>query len=211
MSKVRNSKRCVRKDVRIYVIMRIGILGGTFDPIHNGHLYLAKKVCQRLRLDRVIFIPAYLSPHKTDIKITAARDRYNMVRLAIADKRIFEISDIEVKKKGRSYSLETLKQLRKRYGFASEIFFITGSDSLRDIHKWKGLDTIARLCKFIVVKRPGFAIKNVPAGFMVIDVDARDISATAIRRMVGNNRSIRKLVPRRVADYIYAHRLYGKI
>ena len=112
--------------------MRIGLLGGTFDPIHNGHLYLAKKVSSKLSLEKIIFIPTYLPPHKTDVKITPARHRYNMVRLAIAGNKRFEASNIEIKRKGRSYSVETLRQVRKRYGNSAEIFFITGSDSLQE-------------------------------------------------------------------------------
>ena len=117
--------------------MRIGILGGTFDPVHNGHIYLAKKVCQRLKLSKIIFIPAYIPPHKKGTKVTQARHRHNMLKLAIRGNKIFKISDMEIKRKGRSYSVQTLRQLRKRYGQKAEIFFITGSDSLQELDKWK--------------------------------------------------------------------------
>ncbi len=188
--------------------MRIGILGGTFDPIHFGHLYLAKKVCQKLKLKKVIFIPTYLTPHKRNIRITSAIDRYRMASLAIKKNKRFEISDIEVKRKGRSYTAETLRSLRKKYVSSAEIFFITGSDSLRDLNKWKGLRAITKLCKFIVVKRPGFKLKAIPPSFLVLKIDARDISATLIRKRVKEGKSTRNLLPQTVRDYIDRYKLY---
>lgn len=188
--------------------MRIGILGGTFDPIHLGHLYLAKKICQNLNLKKIIFVPTYVTPHKKDVDISSAIDRHRMVSLAIAKNKRFEMSDIEIKRKGRSYSVETLKALRKKYGVSTEIFFITGSDSLKDIDKWKNLKTITRLCKFVVVKRPGFGLRNVPSNFLVLKIGAKDIRATMVRQRVRKGRSIEKMVPHSVRSYINKHRLY---
>ena len=188
--------------------MRIGLLGGTFDPIHKGHLYLAKKVSSKLSLEKILFIPTYLPPHKIDVKITPARHRYNMVRLAIAGNKRFKASDIEIKRKGRSYSVETLRQVRRRYGNSAEIFFITGSDSMQELDKWKDLRGILRLCSFVVVKRPGFAIKNISADFLTLSVDAKDVSSTNIRSRIKKGRSIAKAVPKRVREYIKRHRLY---
>jgi len=189
--------------------MRIGILGGTFDPIHFGHLYLAEKICQNLNLKKIIFVPTYVTPHKKDVDISSAIDRYRMVSLAIAKNKGFEISDIEIKRKGRSYSVETLKALRKRYGASAEIFFITGSDSLKDIDKWKNLKAITRLCKFAVVKRPGFGLRNIPSNFIVLKISAKDISATMVRQRIKDGKGVEKMVPRSVRNYINKHRLYA--
>lgn len=187
---------------------RIGVLGGTFDPIHNGHLYLAKKVMRRFCLDKIIFIPTYLTPHKTGRKITPTQHRYNMVRLALSGIKNFEVSDIEIKRKGKSYSVDTLRQLRKRFGPKTEIFFITGSDSLKDLDKWKGLDEILKLCRFVVVERPGFDIDSPMQGFIIVNINAKNIAASAIRKSLKNGRSITRLVPAKVKAYIKSHGLY---
>lgn len=188
--------------------MRIGILGGTFDPIHLGHLHLAKKVRDKLSLDKVIFIPTNLPPHKKNIKVTQARHRYNMVKLAIENYKRFEVSGVELKRKGRSYSVETLKHFRKRYGASAEIFFITGSDSLIDIDKWKSFKRILRLCKFVVVKRPRFKIRDILGEFIAFDIDAKDISSTKIRDKTKNRQRIEKFVPKKIEKYIQMHNLY---
>ncbi len=188
--------------------MKIGILGGTFDPVHNGHIYLAKKVCAKLRLDKIIFIPSYLPPHKKGIKVTSARHRFNMLKLAIQDNKKFKISDMEIKRGGRSYSVETLRRLRKKYGAKTELFFITGSDSLKEFDKWKNLDEIIRLCKFVIAERPGFRVKKAPENFMLLRINAKDISATAIRSKIGVNKPLNRLVPAAIEAYIYKHSLY---
>ena len=189
--------------------MRIGVLGGTFDPIHNGHLYLAREAQKRLCLGKVIFIPAYLPPHKKGVKVTHARHRYGMVKLAIKGAGGFRVSDVEIKRKGRSYSIQTLKQLRKLYGARTEIFFITGSDSLKEINIWKDLRGILGLCKFVVVERPNFSIVNPRRSFIVLRIDAKDISATDIRKRIRSGQSIKKLVPAKVKAYIKRNHLYG--
>ncbi len=189
--------------------MRLGILGGTFDPIHLGHLYLARKVLQKLSLDKIIFIPTYLQPHKKNVKTTPSRHRYSMTKLAIKNNKRFSLSSIEVKRKGRSYSVQTLQQLRKKYGPSVEIFFITGSDSLKDIGKWKDLKEILSLCKFVVVKRPHFAIKNLPYDFIILHIDAKDISAADIRRKIKKGQPVDKLVSAKVKNYIRRHGLYA--
>lgn len=188
--------------------MKIGILGGTFDPIHNGHLYLAKKLLKRFFLDKIIFIPVYLPPHKKNIKITPAMHRFNMIKLAIQNNKNFTVSDIELKRRDRSYSIETLRQLRKQYGASTDIFFITGSDSLRELNKWKDLKGILKLCKFVIVKRPGFAIKKASKDFIILHINALPISATDIRKKLRKKQPITLLVSKKVRDYICKHSLY---
>jgi nicotinate-nucleotide adenylyltransferase len=190
--------------------MRIGILGGTFDPIHLGHLYLARKVLQKLSLEKIIFIPAYIPPHKKNSEVTSTRHRYNMVKLAIAGNKRFEASGIEIERKGSSYSVETMRQLRNQYGPSVKIFFITGSDSLKELSGWKNLEEMLTLCKFVVVKRPRFMMKNVPEDFMLLSINAKDISSTVIRKRIEKGSSITKLVPKKVRDYIKRHKLHIK-
>lgn len=189
--------------------MRIGILGGTFDPVHNGHIYLAKKACLKLRLDRLIFIPTYLPPHKKGIKITSARHRFNMLKLAIQGNQKFKISDMEIRRRGRSYSVETLRRLRERHGSKTELFFITGSDSLAELDKWKNMEEILKLCKFVVAKRPGFNVLNPPKNFIILKINAKNISATSIRGRIKTGRPINNLIHQAVKRYISKYKLYG--
>lgn len=191
------------------MIMRIGILGGTFDPVHNGHLYLAKKVCEKLSLSKIIFIPTYIPPHKNRPNITPAKHRYNMLKIALSGNRKFMLSDIEIKRKGKSYSLETLRQLRKKYGPKAEIFFIAGSDALTELKRWKKLNEILRLCRFVIGERPGFTVKKIPEGFIVFRIKAKDISSTQVRHRIKSCHSISHLVPTKVRDYIGKYRLYS--
>jgi len=187
---------------------RIGIIGGTFDPVHNGHLYLARKMLSILHLDKIFFVPSYLPPHKKDIKIIPARHRLNMVKLAIRNNKRFEVSNIEIKRKGTSYSVITLKYFRRIYGPRAEIFFIAGSDLLSELHKWKDLKKIFELCRFVVVERPGFKIKKTFKNLIIKRIDAMDISATQIRRMLKKGEDVKGLLPPEVIRYINRHHLY---
>lgn len=186
---------------------RIGVLGGTFDPVHKGHIYLAEKACQRLALDKIIFIPTYLPPHKKGIKVTPAKHRYNMLKLAVSGNKKFKISDMEIKRRGRSYSVETLRRLRKRYGAKAKLFFITGSDSLKELDKWKNLPEILRLCKFVIVERPGFEINRKPCSFILLRINAKGISSSDIRNRIAS-RPVKSLMPAKVKAYISKYKLY---
>jgi nicotinate-nucleotide adenylyltransferase len=188
--------------------MRIGILGGTFDPVHNGHLYLAKKACQRLKLSKILFIPTYIPPHKKHVKVTQARHRYDMLKLAISGNRKFKLSNMEIKRKGRSYSVETLRRLKKKYGSSVELFFITGSDSLKELNKWKNLKEILKLCKFVVVERPGFKAWKIPESLIFIKINAKDISATDIRARIKAGRPLTAIIPTKVIRYVRRNKLY---
>jgi len=187
--------------------MRIGIFGGTFNPIHFGHLVLAEQAYEKLNLDRVIFIPSYYPPHKKVHDIISATHRYNMVNLAIQGNPRFEISDIEIKRKGRSFLIDTIRQLKKIYP-KSELFFISGSDVSSQISKWKSIEEILSLAKFVLAKRPGYHLKKYNSNISVISITELDISSSMVRRKIKLGQSIRYLMPMRVFKYIKEKSLY---
>ncbi len=189
-------------------MMRIGIFGGTFNPIHIGHLILAQEIQVKLRLDKVVFIPVFLPPHKKSISLANARHRYKMINLAIKGKSSFEVSDIELKRKGKSYSIDTLKTLKRIFGERAKFFFITGSDSLIELSSWKKVNEIFELSQFVIARRPGFTIKGVPIGTKIIDITQIDVSSSAIRKKIKKSVPIDYLVPKSVIDYISKERLY---
>ncbi|MFH1779046.1 MAG: nicotinate-nucleotide adenylyltransferase [Candidatus Omnitrophota bacterium] len=188
--------------------MRIGILGGTFNPIHLGHLVLAEEAKEKLNLDKIIFVPAYIPPHKKGEAIAEASDRLKMVELAIKGNPYFETSTFEMDAKATSYSVETLKGFKKRYGEDTKLFFITGADSLGELFSWKELDEIFKLSQFIVANRPGYDIANVPKEIEAVTITSLEISSSQIRRKIRENKSIRYLVPESVREYIIAKGLY---
>ena len=187
--------------------MRIGILGGTFNPIHTGHLILAEETREKIGLEKVIFVPAYLPPHKDDSDIVQAEHRLTMVKLAIRGNPDFEVSDLEIKRDGRSYTIDTLKELKVIYP-REELYFIIGSDLLEYLDEWKDLDEIIKLVKFIVATRPGYALDKIPSRITTIPIRAVDISGFEIRKAIRENKSFRYLVPQAVYDYIKKERLY---
>lgn len=188
--------------------MRIGILGGTFNPIHNAHIRLAEEAKEILKLDKVIFIPAYIPPHKKDPDIADSRIRYEMIGLAIKNRKGLEVSDIEIKRKGASYSVDTLKLLKKKFGPESELFFITGSDYANELSAWKDIGEIFKLVNFVMANRPGFPIKNTPDKVQVLKINDMPVSSTDIRRKIKNKESISDSVPEKVAEYISKKGLY---
>jgi len=138
---------------------RIGLLGGTFNPIHNGHLYIAKEVQRQFALDRVLFIPSADPPHKQGAHLPDARHRAEMVRLAIGDDPAFALCDVELARPGRSYSVETVEALRQR--FSGPLSFIIGMDAFREIATWRAPERLLALCHFVVVSRIGFPFEEV--------------------------------------------------
>jgi len=187
---------------------RVGILGGTFNPIHIGHLILASDAIWKLSLDKVIFVPAYLPPHKSVEDATSAGDRLAMVRLAIADNRHFEASSIEIDAKKKSYSIDTLKAFKSAYGAAARLFFLTGSDSLKDLFSWKDVGEIFKISQFVVAPRPGYPVENVPEEVETVVITPIEVSSMDIRRRIKEGRSIRYLVPEDVRRYIIEKKLY---
>jgi len=187
--------------------MKIGILGGTFNPIHLGHLILAEEIRQKIGLSKVMFVPASLPPHKEDGEIITAYHRLKMLRLAIKDNPYFSVSNIEIRRGGRSYTIDTLRDLKRIYP-KDELYFIIGSDLFRYLNEWKDLKEIFVLVRFVVATRPGYPLENLPDYMTKIDIRAVDISAFEIRQCIKGNRSFRYLVPEAVWKYILRNRLY---
>jgi nicotinate-nucleotide adenylyltransferase len=199
--------------------MRLGLFGGTFDPIHLGHLILAESCREACRLDRVWFVVAGAPPHKPGPR-TAAPDRLEMVRIAIAGHPAFEVSDIEVSRPGPHYSVETLEEVGRQQP-DDELFFLIGADSLVDLPRWREPERIAALATVVVVERPTAPITqpltpllpefgSAARPFQMVKTPPIGIASNDLRQRVAEGRSIRYQVPRGVEAYIDAHRLYRK-
>ena len=199
---------------------KIGILGGTFNPIHIGHLILAQSAVEAHDLAKVLFIPCGIPPHKDASSLIPAQDRMAMVQAAIEGDLRFEASDIEIRRSGISYAVDTVAQLRELYAEA-EFFFIIGADTLSELHQWKSIYTLLSLCRFVAFGRPGFDAARLgreglhldpPWPERLIDSIATgrqvDVSSSDIRYRVAEGMSIRYWVPREVEMYIAEHGLY---
>ncbi|MGB9594152.1 MAG: nicotinate-nucleotide adenylyltransferase [Anaerolineae bacterium] len=197
--------------------MRLGVFGGTFDPVHYGHLVAAEEVRYRLRLDKVLFVPAGLPPHKLDHDITPTRHRLAMLELAIASNPGFALSRVDIDRHGPCYTVDTLALLHEEYGPGTELFFLMGMDSLAEILTWKDPERLIRLARIVVVGRPGFQAdvdeldKVLPGAaerICIVDTPLMEVSSSDIRRRVREGAPIRYQVPEAVEAYIHAHRLY---
>ncbi len=140
--------------------MRLGLLGGSFNPVHYGHLGIARHACESLQLSKVLFIPTGDPPHKRGGALAPAVDRYEMVRLAIADDPCFGISDIELRRKGKSYSIDTVHELQHRYGAGTDLYFLIGLDAFLDFATWREPHALLRACRFVVLSRPGRSFQS---------------------------------------------------
>ena len=198
--------------------MNIGVLGGTFDPIHFGHLGLAEEVRARLELAEVLFVPAGCPWLKANTPISAAEHRVEMVRLAIADKPYFKLSTMEIERTSPSYTVDTIAELQARFGAGNKVFLILGQDSLADFPRWREAARLIRMCHLVVVPRPGYPypdlnyldslIPGISQRVTILDKPEIDISASDIRRRVARGLSISHLVPNLVEEYIKQHKLY---
>ncbi len=198
--------------------MKIGVLGGTFDPIHNGHLTVAATVREKLSLDEVIFVPAGQPWQKADRQVSPIADRLEMVRLAVDGRPGYGMSTVEASRPGNSYSLETLTEIRHRLGDDDELYFVLGWDSLAQFPGWYAPERIIRLCRLVAVPRPGYprpdvsamekALPGISARLVLLDEPHIDMSASQIRERVAAGQPISDLVPAAVAEYIEEHRLY---
>jgi nicotinate-nucleotide adenylyltransferase len=189
-------------------LTRVGILGGTFDPPHNGHIAIARAALRELRLDKVLFIPARMPPHKSKQIIAPAEDRFNMLGLAIDYKPGLEISRIELDRPGPSYTADTLERLHESYPEAGFVLLI-GADNVSEIEGWHEPERIVALSLVAAANRPGFNPGGKYADRVVyFDMPPTDISSTEIRDRIKADKPITGLVPADVEDYIIKHRLY---
>ncbi|MBE2217794.1 MAG: nicotinate-nucleotide adenylyltransferase [Ignavibacteria bacterium] len=194
---------------------RIGIFGGTFDPIHTGHLIMAENVKEQVHLDTVLFVPTGTPPLKDNADVSPAKIRAEMVRLAISDNSNFGISEVEMNSppEEKSYTVNTLLKLREEYSAEQVKFYlIIGMDQLIDLHKWKDPGKLFMLSEVVVINRPGYLIQQVENDYgrqcIYVPAPNIDISSTDIRFRIQEKRSIRYLVPRAVEEYILDNQLY---
>ncbi len=196
----------------------IGIMGGTFDPIHFGHLLAAEEARRCYGLTRVIFIPNGQPPHKKQYEVTPAEQRYEMVVLATASNPAFETSRLELDRPGPSYAVETVQALRKTLGQEIGLYFITGADAIREILTWREPKRLLELCSFVAAMRPGYDPRSVEealdpewqARIHWLAIPGVDISSTELRRRAGAGESLRYLTTQAVARYIEAKGLYRR-
>jgi nicotinate-nucleotide adenylyltransferase len=199
-------------------IKLLGILGGTFDPIHYGHIVAAECARDAFHLDRVIFIPSARPPHKDPDEVLDSQRRYEMVQIAARDNPNFEVSALELERKGLSYTVETMDAYLQKYP-GVEIFFILGVDALLLINTWKEVERLVKLCNFIVVTRPGYqlnqeeeAYQSIPASLWekisILPIPGLFISSSEIRRRVAQGKTIKYLLPTAVEKYVLENNLY---
>ena len=216
----------------------VGLLGGTFNPIHNGHLAIARQAREALALDRVVLIPTGDPPHKPDQHLAAAKDRYEMARLAVASDPSLSISDVEVRRSGKSYTIDTIRLLQQEYGLRTRLFFLIGLDAFLEFPTWRDPETLLTLCSFVILSRPGLsfqALSTVPVipripQAPLVDLDAGRclrldlamgsqsliclrvppscVSASDIRARMAQGASTANLLPPVVESYILQHHIY---
>lgn len=202
--------------------IRLGISGGTFDPIHYGHLIIAEEAREYFKLDRILFIPSGRPPHKRDIKVTDAEQRFEMVKAATRTNPYFEALRIEIDREGYTYTADTLGQLKNIYGNDVDLYFIIGADVIHQLFTWKDYEKVFSLCQFIAVLRPGYTQdmfkrdieglgKEYSSRILTFSAPLIDISSTMIRERANSGKSIKYLLPEEVEEYIAANRLYREI
>jgi nicotinate-nucleotide adenylyltransferase len=198
----------------------IAIMGGTFDPIHYGHLVTAETVREKYGFERIIFIPSGKPPHKKSVRTTPGIHRYTMVQMATVSNKYFDVSSLEIDREGYTYTIDTIKELRQLLGSGLKISFITGADSIFEIMTWKDAEELLTMCNIIAVTRPGYDRKALAkrvvelkslynSDIITIDVPAFAISSTDIRKRVQMNMSIKYLLPENVENYILKNNLYN--
>jgi len=198
--------------------MELGVLGGTFDPIHNGHLIIAREAQKRLGLSQIIFVPAGQPMLKKNPAVTAVEHRVQMVRLAIAAEPCFQLSTVDIDRKGPTYTIDTITRLKRQYGASAGIYFIVGWDSLNQLPHWKHPDRLFTMCRLVVFPRPGCeppditllekAVPGISQNIIPLDIDKVNISSSQIRDRVSRGLSLDRLIPEPVEKYIREHGLY---
>lgn len=202
--------------------MNVGVLGGTFDPVHMGHLIIAEEVRARLELAEVLFVPAgqpWLKLNNANA-ISSAEHRLEMVRLAVAGEPAFRLSTMEIERPGPSYTVDTMAELRNQIGTEGKLYFILGWDNLNQLPRWHQPQRLVELCRLVPVRRVGFtspdldaleeAVPGLAKSLVMLDTPQIEISASEIRARVARGLSIHKLVPEAVEQYIMEHGLYLK-
>lgn len=205
--------------------LNIGIMGGTFNPIHYGHLVTAEEALKQFKLDKVVFIPTGKPPHKTSGILASAEDRYLMTVIATASNKDFFVSRVEIDRKGKSYTIDTLRKLKEIFKDRATLYFITGADAILEILSWKDTHEIFNLCRFIAATRPGYDIakiedfkkklfekikqlKKTEHHVFLMEIPALAISSTDIRNRIKTCRPINYLLPEGVCNYLLKHELY---
>jgi nicotinate-nucleotide adenylyltransferase len=201
---------------------RVGLFGGTFNPVHIGHLIVARSVFEHLKLDRMVLIPSANPPHKGPEGVADAEDRLAMLRLAVADEPGFAVSNCEIERPGPSYTIDTIIAFRQDLGDEAELHWLIGADSLSELASWHRVEDLVALCRIVTAARPGWESPDLSAlvervgerevGLLregILPTPRIDISASEIRRRVRGGRSVRWLVPETVARYIDRRGLYG--
>lgn len=176
--------------------MRIGIFGGSFNPVHRGHLKLAREALSELNLNHVFFVPARVAPLKTASDLLPDELRVNLLRSALSGEPGFSVSECEIRREGLSFTVDTLRFFKKRGGKTDVLYFLAGGDVLKDFGRWKSPAEVLRLCRFTVMTRPGYAPSALPDGVLWQPFDALPISSTAIRQRLRRGLSVSHLVPR---------------
>jgi len=219
-------------------ILRLGLLGGSFNPVHNGHMAIARQTREALGLDQILFIPTSHPPHKPNGSLAPAQDRYEMVRLAIASDPTLAISDVEIRRPGKSYSIDTIRQLQQKYGAQTQLFFLIGLDAFLDFPSWRDPLTLLELCRFVVLSRPGLSFRSLSTvpllppipypsladldagrisrieaplrkqGLTCLKLPPCPISASDIRSRIRQGLPVANLLPPLVESYILHHYLY---
>lgn len=188
------------------MLKKIGILGGTFNPVHRGHIQLAKNALKRFGLDQVVLIPCSRPPHKRPDRLAPSKHRLAMLKAAVRNEPRFSFSDIEIRRGGTSYSIDTLQELGRKHPGA-EFYFIIGGDSVNELRSWRRIDELQKLCTFVATGRPGFRVQR-SVKVTMFKGALVDVSSSDIRRRVAEGKSIRRLVPSAVERYIISRRLY---
>jgi len=198
---------------------KVGVFGGTFDPVHLGHLAAAERVRCDLELEQVIFVPANISPFKLGHRHSASRHRLHMVQLAVRDNPHFGVSEIELERGGTSYTVDTIELLKAQKP-DDELYFIMGMDSLLDLNGWKDVDRLIRMCRLVVVTRPGYEISREQLNLLglpalvwerttFLEVPGLDIASTDLRERIRRGQSVRYLLTSEVETYIRENGLYN--
>ncbi|MBI5385030.1 MAG: nicotinate (nicotinamide) nucleotide adenylyltransferase [Verrucomicrobia bacterium] len=188
---------------------RLGLFGGSFDPVHLGHLLVAQAACEELGLSRLFFIPAAQSPFKPGAEPAPASARLAMLRLALAGEARYEIDDQEIRRGGVSYTIDTVRDYAARFAPA-ELFYLIGADHVSKLPQWREADELARLAQFVVIPRPGEVMAPPPVPFRVRTLGGFPlaVSSSQVRQRVKARQAVTHLVPAAVAEFIYNNRLY---